>query len=155
MKKLDLTGWAAIAEIVGTAAVVVSLLVVAQSVNRNIAVLQAANDNFLYQLQDGRNADIVRETELASIFVKHSNNEQLSDVEKLRFIKHQLREIAMWELAYDRHNEGLFPSDKWSNWNSMFATDMAELFPEEWWADLRLRFGDDFARHVDAVYSNK
>lgn len=155
MSTLDLAGWAAIAEIVGTVAVVASLLFVAHSVNRNIAVLRAANDNFLYQLQDGRIADTVRDSELIAILVKHSKKEQLSDVENLRLIKHQIRKRNLWELAYDRHNEGLFSSNKWNGWNRMFATDISEDFPEEWWTAVKLRYGDDFARHVDALYSNK
>ena len=155
MNAFDLAGWAAIAEIVGTVAVVASLLFVAHSINRNNAVLQAANDNFLYQLQDGRIAETVRNPELASILVKHNNNDQLSDVEKQRLIKHQIRKRNLWELAYDRHNEGMLSSDKWDGWNRMFATDISEDFPEERWADVKLRYGNDFARHVDAMYSNK
>jgi hypothetical protein len=155
MNEFDLTGWAAIAEIVGTVAVVVSLLLVANSVNRNIAVLQAGNDNYIYQIQDGRNADIVRDQELASIYVKVGKGEQLSDVEKQRFMKHQFREINIWEISFDRHKEGFFPTPKWHNWDRMFSADMLEFFPEEWWAEVRIRWGDDFAKHVDAVYAKK
>jgi len=152
---IDLAGWAAIAEIVGTVAVVASLLFVARGINRNNAVLKATNDNFLYQLQDGRIADTVRDTELIAILVKHSKKEQLSDVENLRLIKHQIRKRNLWEIAYDRHKEGMLSSSKWDGWNRMFAVGISEDFPQEWWADVRLRYGDNFARHVDAMYSQK
>ena len=80
MKRLDLTGWAAIAEIVGTVAVVVSLLFVAHSVNRNTSIMQSVNDNFIYQLQDERVRDIVSDPELASIIVKFRHKEDISEV---------------------------------------------------------------------------
>jgi len=58
MKKLDLTEWAAISEILGTTAVIASLIFVAYTVDRNTVVMQAANDNFQYQIQDERARDI-------------------------------------------------------------------------------------------------
>jgi hypothetical protein len=151
---LDLTSWAAIAEIVGTLAVVASLLFVGISLNRNNAVLKATNDNFLYQLQDGRIADTLKDPELASILVKQSNKEELSDVEIQRLIKHQIRKRNLWELAFDRHNEGMLSSEKWDGWNRMFAAGISENFPQEWWSEVRQRYGENFARHVDAMYSN-
>ena len=47
MKRLTLPEWAAIADIVGTVAVVVSLLFLAHTIEQNTAVTQSANDNFL------------------------------------------------------------------------------------------------------------
>jgi len=52
MKKLDLTDWAAAAEIVGTVAVVVSLLFVGMNIKQNTAAVQAMNDNVLYEMTD-------------------------------------------------------------------------------------------------------
>ena len=59
MSKLKLTEWAAVSEIIGTVAVVISLLFLAFSVNRNTVVMQASNDNFVYELQFARVRDIV------------------------------------------------------------------------------------------------
>ena len=146
MNNLNLTDWFAITESV---AVVFSLPILAYSLYRNIKVLRAANDNFLYQLQDARHADIVTDPSLVSIFLKQSNpSSTLSPEEKQRFIKHQMRGRNIWELAYDRHNEGLFPSNKWKDWNTMFATDKSEVFPEDWWDEVKGNYGEEFVKHV-------
>ncbi len=155
MKRLDLTGWAAIAEIVGTVAVVVSLLFVAHSVNRNTSVMQSVNDNFIYQLQDERVRDIVSDSELASIIVKFRHNEDISEVELERILWQKYRELNMWELAFVRHNDGLYSAEQWHIWNRYFDVGFTAEFPEERWTDVKEWYRDDFVKHVDAVYANK
>jgi hypothetical protein len=45
MRKLDLQEWSAVAEIVGTVGIVISLLFVAYTVNRNTIELRSTNEN--------------------------------------------------------------------------------------------------------------
>lgn len=47
MARLKLTEWAASAEIIGTVAIVVSMLFVGYSINRNTKEMQAVNENYL------------------------------------------------------------------------------------------------------------
>ena len=49
MAKRNLAELAAISEIIGTLAVIISLLFVAFNISKNTRVMQAVNDNFLYQ----------------------------------------------------------------------------------------------------------
>ena len=58
MPKTDIKTMAALAEIVASIAVAVSLILVVVSLNQNTAALQSINDNFLYQLQDSRLSDV-------------------------------------------------------------------------------------------------
>ncbi len=154
MKKRDLVKWAAISDILETAVVVVSLLFVAYSINRNSAVLQAANDNFAYQIQDQRVADIANNAELASIDVRVRNNEEISEIEKHRMLSQHLRELNMWELSYVRYNQGLYSAEQWNNWNDHYEIGLTAAIPEEWWAEVRPWYQDEFAMHVDAAYAN-
>jgi len=155
MKRIDLTGWAAIAEIVGTVAVVVSLLFVAHSVDRNTSVMQSVNDNFIYQLQDERVRDIVNNSELASIIVKFRRNEDISEVELERILWQKYRELNMWELAFVRHADGLYSTKQWHIWNRYFDVGFTTDFPEDRWTEVKEWYRDDFIKHVDAVYANK
>ncbi len=50
MNMLDLSSWAALAEIVATVAVVLSLLLVAYSIKRNTDEMETANSNFFISL---------------------------------------------------------------------------------------------------------
>ena len=155
MRKRNLAEWAAISDILETAAVVASLIFVAYSVNRNTLIMQYASDTFVYQIQDERVRDIANSSELASIELKVRNNEEVSEVDKHRMISQHLRELNMWELAYIRYNQGLYSPDQWHMWNAYYEMDLTEKLPEEWWGEVKDWYDDDFANHVDAAYASK
>jgi len=152
MRKLNLTEWAAVSEIVGTAAVVVSLLFVAYSINHNSAVIQTSNDNFLYELQHARIRDFLTSPGMASIYVKHRRNEELSEVEQERYFWDKVLELSTWEIAFARHRDGQSSSIQWEGWDNYFATEFVNQFPVESWAEVRDFFAEDFKDHVDAAY---
>ena len=154
MRRLTLPEWAAVADIVGTVAVVVSLLFLAYTIEQNTAVTQSANDNFLYELDDRQQADVALTEDLATIFLKHYNGEQLSGIDEFRLRRQVIRQLSAWELEFARHKEGLLSDEKWKNWNGYYSINMRNDYPEEWWADLRKYYGAEFAENVDAVYED-
>ena len=137
MTRLKLKEWAAVAEIVGTVAVVVSLLFVAYSVNRNSWVIQASNDNFIYELEFARTRDIVSSPGMASIYVKQRRGEELSEEEQERFYWDTMQELSTWELAFNRHRDGLFSTQQWVGWNNYYIVSFTERFPEDSCQDCR------------------
>ena len=94
MKRLTLPEWAAIADIVGTVAVVVSLLFLAHTIEQNTAVTQSANDNFLYELDDRQQADVDLTEDLATILLKHYNGEELSGIDEFRVRRQVIRQLS-------------------------------------------------------------
>ena len=155
MKKLTLIEWAAVAEIVGTVAVVVSLLFVAYSVNQNTAAVQTSNDNFLYELQFARTRDIVSAPGVAEIYLKVSKNEELTELEQQRFLYDKLQELSSWEMAFNRHRDGLYATESWIGWDNYYKVSLISQLPEEWWRNARDFYGPDFQSHVDAAYAGK
>ena len=153
MGKRNLSEWAAISEIIGMVAVVVSLLLVAYNLGQNTKVMRAANDNMLYQTQDAILSTYADDPSLVSIYIKHLENEELTEVESERLWNQQFRDLSMWELAYIRHHEGLFAPDQWYAWNRAYSTQFTSEFPDAWWAEARTWVRDDFAAHVDAAYA--
>ena len=120
MRILKLTEWTAIAEIIGTIAVVVSLLFVVTSINHNTKVIQASNDNFIYELQFARTRDIVASPGMALIYTKVNRKMELSEEEQERFYWDKMQELSTWELAFNRHRDGLFSTAQWIGWNNYF-----------------------------------
>ena len=59
--------WAAISEILGMMAVIVSLLLVVSSIRQNTAAMHTTNDNFLYQRQDAIVAALATNPSLAEV----------------------------------------------------------------------------------------
>ena len=154
MEKRNLAEWAAVSEIIGTSAVVISLLFVGFNINQNTRVMQAANDNFLYETQDAILNSIVESSDFASIYHKHLIEGGLTAVEELRMQSQGFRDLFMWELAYVRYHEGLFSAEQWSAWNKSYSSQFESEYPNEWWEDSRDWVRDDFEAHVDAVFAS-
>jgi len=155
MKKLDLTDWAAISEIIGTAAVVISLVLVVHSINSNTDAMQVTNENFLYELTDSSLESIVSNPEIAAIFLKDKQNLELSEYENLIANFHFMRLMNRWNLAFDRHQDGMFATDKWEAWNENYVSVVDEDYLRKWWATNRAGYGGAFAAHIDSVISDE
>ena len=155
MSKLSLNQWAAVSEIIGTAAVVISLIFVAFSINHNTAVMQATNDNFVYELQYARVRDIVSSPGMAAIYVKLDKHEELTAEEQKRFYWDKLQEIGTWEIAFNRHRDGMFSHEQWEGWNNFYIASLTNQFSVEYWTEVREWYADDFRVHVDSIYAQK
>ena len=155
MRKLDLRQWAAISEIVASVGVIVSILFLAYSINENTAVTQSANDNFIYELQSARVREIAGNADLAAIYTKLGQNEELSDVEQTQFLWDNLGQLSTWELVFVRHRDGAYADDRWVAWDNYFRLVLPDTFRKQDWEEIRHWYEEDFQSHVDAVYSDK
>ncbi len=155
MKKLDLSGWAALAEVIGTVAIVFSLLLVAYNIKRNTQEMETSNSNFLYQLDQQISADLSRNVGLATIFVKMQQQEALSDIEKFQYVNVQERYLTEWEIAWTQYKSGSLAFVDWRDWDQYLSYSVTDALPNEWWIDIRSNYKPEFAEHVDDKYAEK
>jgi hypothetical protein len=153
--KIDIKVLAATAEIIASIAVVVSLIFVVLSLNQNTAALRSVNDNLIYELQDERLADASNNAELADIVVRARAGEELSEAEQLQFFFWVSRDLATWELAFNRHREGMMPPAQWIAWDESFKANITSRLREETWNSSKIGYGGDFQKHVDAAYAQQ
>ncbi len=154
MRKLNLSRWAAISEIVATVAVVVSLLLVAYNIKRNTDEMETANSNFLYQLDEQITGDLSRDERLATIFVKIAQKETLSDIEKFQYVYVWQRYLSVWEIAWTQYKSGSLSFVDWRDWDQYLSEFFTDGLPEEWWKEIRSSYKPEFAEHVDAKYGD-
>lgn len=110
MNALDLSGWAALAEIVASVGVVFSLLLVAYSIKRNTGEMETSNSNFLYQLDAEIGGDLSRDIGLATLTHKMKQGDVLSDVEKIQYVAFQERYLGILEIAWTQYKVELWPT---------------------------------------------
>jgi len=139
----------------GTLAVVISLFFVVHSINRNTAVMQVTNENFLYELTDASLISVVSDPGLSSIYVKSGENVELSEIEKRRIEAQFTRFMNRWNLAFDRYQDGMFAPDKWHVWNASYESSVDKQYLREQWADWKIGWGDEFVAHVESVVFGK
>jgi len=159
MKKLTLSEWAAVGEIVGTVAVVISLLVVAYSIDRNTAATHASNENILFERHAELANHFMLDPTLAEILVKRRNGDaDLSDVEAVRWEKYELNLLDIWAMAYNRYQRELLAENQWVAWDTYFThlfSSGGEAISKARWEELQYGFDKDFWGHVRAaIYDN-
>lgn len=155
MKRLALKDWAAIAEIVGTIAVVISLVFVIRSVNRNTAELRTANDAFMYELADSQLGSIAADPDLAVRYARAGYGLDFSDSTEAQMFWTKMRDMNMWEASYYWHADGFFSDRQWAGWNESFSSTVRNEFPETWWQSVRINYAEDFSKHVDEAYGEE
>jgi hypothetical protein len=152
MKKLLLTEWAAIGELVGTAAVVISLLFLAYSVGQNTEAVQGSMENLIFEQHAVLQNHFITDPTMAELYVRMGGEDpQLTDIEQVRWDTHQVNFLDLWALAFTRHEEGLLADDPWSGWNVYFIYVFSkgpEKLSFERWNELSFGFGPTFWTHV-------
>jgi hypothetical protein len=131
MEPRRLTKWAAIAEMVAAAVVVISPLLVAYSIKRNTDEMETSNSNFLYQLDEQVTGDLSREPQLASLFIKVEKGQALSDTGKFQYINLQRRYMTIWEIAWIQRNSGSLSEVDWQDWDLYLADYITGSPPEK------------------------
>ncbi len=153
MSMLNLSDWAALAEIIASVAVIISLLLLAYSIRRNTAEMELSNSNFLYQLDAQIGGDISRDVTLATILHKMNQNETLTGVEKIQYVALQERYLGMFEVAWTQYRSGSLALIDWRDWDKYLSDFMIRGLPKEWWLDMRSLYKTEFAEYVDSKYA--
>jgi len=153
MNMFDLSSWAALAEIVATVAVVLSLLLVAYSIRRNTDEMETSNSNFLYQLDAQISSDLSRDVRLATMFLKMEKKEALTDIEKFQYVTLQERYLGVLEIAWTQYKSGSLAFIDCRDWDQYLSDTVTDGLPKEWWIEIRSRYKPEFAEHVDSKYT--
>ncbi|MDX1554440.1 MAG: hypothetical protein R3212_00265 [Xanthomonadales bacterium] len=154
MSRLSLKNWAQFSEIIAAVAVVVSLVFVVLSINRNTLELQAQNTNDLYDalreiemtvLADAELADIVRQVETGAF-------ERLDEQEAYRYTMFITQHMSIWEQMHARVVDGTVSQEVYADWEEYFIVFSGQMLPPSVWERRRAWFTDPaFQQKVDAA----
>ena len=152
MRKLNLQNWAAIAEVVGTVAIIVSLIFVVHGLNQNTKALQVANLNQIYDRSDSLNSDLTSSPELAALYVAKVFGVEGLTAEEAQFAIVMRRELNQWEQFWYWNRDGVIDDIVWEDWDAYYAEHLSTHFSEELWNGIRDYYHPDFASRVDQSY---
>ena len=138
MKKRSLSEWASIAQIVGTLAVVVSLLTVAYTIDRNTKSLSRQGVDQLYDAWRELALLMVADSDLANLH-KHALRDFPSLDEKERARYEQLVIIALdtWEKAIHAEEDGLIAHDDIEPWHDFYAEWVRRRLNRGLWDEIK------------------
>jgi hypothetical protein len=151
VKKVSIKEWAAIAEIVGTAGVIISLLFVAISISRNTLVLQSANSTLMYELDAAAITTQIEDGEFAKFSAKRSYGLEFADPNEARFFYFVQNQLTHWELLIYRYQDGLVADAQYLDWSDYYADKISRDLKFEWWNAVKTDYTQDLVEAVDAA----
>ncbi len=153
MQKRSLTDWAAIAEIVASVAVVISLIFVGLQVQKHTVELRATHSNDLY--------DAMREIELTMISTPHltdayekawnGRRDEMTDREQLIYQNYLVQSFTVWEQAFARAADGSMAEEDYASWEETFSAYLGTGVTREDVAFIRTWVGADFRKRLDEI----
>lgn len=152
---MTLENLAALAEIIGAIAVVISLIYVGYQVKQNTSAIQTqVHESVVGHVLEAEGA-LLHNADLAQVMVKaYSKPESLTPDEMLRADTYFTHEFVNWESAYLHHKQGFIDEKVWLRWDLSHWPDRESPGRFEYWTRHRHWFEDSFARHVDTVFKD-
>jgi len=155
MKKLSLKEWAAVAEIIGTAGIIVSLLFVAHSINRNTELVESEHSTLMYELSATVENEKIEDGDFAIFSAKRSYGLEIQDKNEAKTFYSLTRHLTHWELLVSRYEDGLVRDEVYLNWSSYYGYMIAREMNIEWWDAVKVDYSRSLVDVVDAAYAEK
>jgi hypothetical protein len=156
MKNLGLTGWTSIAEIVGTMAVLISLVMVVISVRENTAVIQSGNEDFFRDLNDRFWSDRINNPEVYENWELLLAGEPLSVSAKGQISDFVYRAINGWESVYVKFRGGQISQDQFDNWHEANSAWLRRRVPKSMWDQMSgPHWRLDFEDQIEKIYAEE
>lgn len=152
MNNTRIKDWASIAEIVGTLAVVVSLLFLILSIQQNTRAIEAAEMNNIWDAwREASILPIVNNPEFALIRNKVNESRPLTAPEKIQWHAYQTGRIDIWAQLFDLHAEGIISDEKWRYWDEGYWRSWDSARYEEFWSlDEGAEYHPAFRQYVNS-----
>ena len=131
--KRHLSDWASVAEIIGTIAVVISLVFVIKSIDQNTKAVEAAEANNIWQAwRETAQLPLVNDPSFAAINAKVESSQPLTNVEQIRWDTFIAAQIDIWAQLFDLQRNGLISQNIWSYWDVGFVQAWSDGHSRVW-----------------------
>lgn len=138
MRKRTLAEWASIAEIVGTVAVVVSLLTVAYSIDRNTKAISRQGVDALYDGHRELQLLMVADPDLA-LMVKKAQQDlsSLTEKERAQYERNVIISLDIWDKGILAENDGLVAEEDMEPWHRFYHNWVKRHMDRAMWDEMK------------------
>ena len=150
----ELGRWAQVTDVVGTAAVVVSLIYVGLQVHQNTASIQTSTSLAMYQMHQDRTLIELESPELADLLLRASRSpERMTPVDSLRYARYLNLRLNVHEAAYTNVLQGTLEVGMAAGWLDGMAEDACTAGMSGYWAKWKMGYHAAFRAAMDSVIS--
>lgn len=147
---MSLEAWAAIAEIIGALAVVITLAYLAVQIRQNSSAIRSSNATTVHINTQNLAQAPMMDRELAEIILRALNgDDELSRSEKLAAYAWIYQFLKTGELAHQSFVRGELDEEYWEASMNFYRSYYQTPGFRSYWADRRSAFTEDFRKVVD------
>ena len=148
---MKLSDWANVAEIVGAAAVIVTLAYVAVQIEQNTIAVEASTRQGRLAYGREQTELLITQPGLAKLVMEAEKNaDVLNDEERLLFYEFTTWRMATWELTYQEYVDGLLDEETWLAWDGYYLLFVkGKPGYRKFFSDTRPQWDSRFMAHVD------
>lgn len=152
MQHRSLQDWASIAEIVGAAAVVLTLVYVAYELRENTRALEVASRQTLGAHDQTYFLTSIDSAIVASALDKYRSGEELSRIERFQLQERQHLNFRIFEHAFSLYRQGALNEAEWRRYETVIRINKCESEPaQEMWSYYKRGFDPEFREIVDSL----
>jgi len=156
MNKRSMTDWAALAEVIGAVAVVISLLFVAYSIKQNTAAIEASTWESFLDRSERINLLIAESGELAQIVERgQADLDQLTSNENFRFRRFAGARFGAWEAVYNHFAVGQLDAATWEIWHRFYLDLLDYPGYRRVWSEIAHWYDPNFQAILQAEYMHR
>lgn len=151
----NLESLAYIAEIVGAAAVVASLLYLAVQIRQGTRAQRTENYARALDRVSSTQAALSQDSELSRIFAKGlEDTTSLNNLERIRFTWILYESFGAFEFMYYTHQSNEIPDDVWERWSGIVAWWLTFPGVRAWWESRPVPFGVRFTQFIESLLAD-
>lgn len=140
MRKLSLSEWASLAEIIGAFAVVISLILVVASVDRNTTAISAQVNDASYEAVREVSLNLLNNRELFDITLRATASpDNLDETELEKYKVWLVINLNLWERYSDWELSGLMDVAD-PGWDTYFSAWTKRYVTRELWSDIKWQY---------------
>ena len=147
------TRWARATDVVGTAAVVVSLVYVGLQVRQNTAAIHTSTSQEVYQQYQEQSLLLMESAELAEIILRASQAAELTPVDSVRYDGYLNVMLNLYEAVYTNALQGTLEPEMATAWLAWLPDLVCTARLPAFWADAKETYHRAFRSAVDSVYA--
>jgi hypothetical protein len=144
-RKLNLSEWAALAEVVGMLGVIISLVFLVIGINRSTAEATAGTSQGFFDAVQTVEMAVSSDAEWSAIVVAgRKEGARLSEIEQFRYDAYVISMVDNWDLLQSRFDDGLMKLEILEGWDEYFSEwARRHVSPATWdrikWQNYNLR----------------
>lgn len=150
--RMTLSNWAALATIVQTFTVVVSLIFIARQLSQSRRIAEATSYQSIVDSVNNFYSSLATDPKLAAIYRGgRKEPEKLAEHQQFQFFYMCVQWFVFFENLYLQYKRGLLPSQYWNAWHRALIDDLAEPGLMEHWKVEYMNYSQEFQEFVASI----